>query len=192
MLRGQWKSITSLPPTALAPLIKLWLFQGQYNNSHQHNHSTAALSCGDASSRYDFLRTPLAMGVIAWRLPFVLHIAVESIAVFLFTCRPTTQLHVSECSPQARLVLRQYGALLMSSNLVCLAIVMQPEPSSLIRHISWALLVYHVFPCHRAWVRMQEMGENAEERRKAPVFARPGVHLTTHVAVCVSLIAAAC
>ncbi|KXJ97321.1 hypothetical protein Micbo1qcDRAFT_191830 [Microdochium bolleyi] len=118
----------------------------------------------------------------AWRLPFVLHVAVESVAVFLFMCRPATQLGADECSPQARLVLRQYGALLLSSNLICLAVAGQSEPSALTRQIACALLVYHVFPCHRAWVRMQSAKVKIEEARKVSVLARPDVHLAVHIA----------
>ncbi|KAH7040866.1 uncharacterized protein B0I36DRAFT_311664 [Microdochium trichocladiopsis] len=126
-----------------------------------------------------------------WRLPFLLHITIESAAVFLFTCRPESQLSTKECSVEARLVLRQYGALLASSNLICLGTILQPYSSSLTRQIALALVVYHVFPCHRAWFRLQagHEGKKGAGERRVPFLARPDLHLVLHVACCAAFAA---
>lgn len=127
-----------------------------------------------------------------WKLPFLLHVAVESVAVYFFAIRPELQLGARDFSPEARLVFRQYAALLASSNIICLAVILQPGYSSLCGHIALALVVYHVFPCHRAWVRMQGSKAPGQDGRSLPLMKRPQAHIVAHVACCVAFVAVYC
>lgn len=126
-----------------------------------------------------------------WRVPFALHVGIESVAVFLFVFRPELQLNAKESSPEAKMILRQYGALLASSNLICHGVMWQSEMSTLSRHIAVALVVYHVFPCYRALVRMRMPSGKAGTRVKEPLMANPVVHLVAHVTCCVLFVAVA-
>jgi len=127
-----------------------------------------------------------------WKLPFLLHVAIESAAIYFFAIRPELQLSAKDCSPEASLVFRQYAALLASSNIICLAVILQPEHSLLSRHIALALVVYHVFPCHRAWVRMQGAKATGQDSRSVPLIKRPQAHLVAHVACCMTFVATSC
>ncbi|KAI1491522.1 hypothetical protein F5X96DRAFT_668660 [Biscogniauxia mediterranea] len=97
--------------------------------------------------------------ITAAKLPFAAHAAIETVAALSFIFRPEAQL--PGCSPAARLILRQYGGLLLASSFVCAAVLVA-EPgledtttTMMMRLLAVALGTYHVWPCHRAWVRLR-------------------------------------
>ncbi|RDW85563.1 hypothetical protein BP5796_03888 [Coleophoma crateriformis] len=82
-------------------------------------------------------------------LPFYLHLFLETPAALNFFFNPGQQLGLSESVPQAEAVVRQYAVLLLSSNLVALAMICRPSDGTTQR-VSGALGIYHVAPLVRA------------------------------------------
>ncbi|KAK7756283.1 hypothetical protein SLS62_001509 [Diatrype stigma] len=130
--------------------------------------------------------------------PFALHAVVETAAALSFIFTPEKQLPA--CSPAARLILRQYGGLLLSSSAVCLAVLLlEPaEPgfgnssSTTCRWIAAALGTYHVWPCYRAYARLRiaNVGgrgltspEKEEENKtdSSSTLGGPVAHLAVHL-----------
>ncbi|KAI0595184.1 hypothetical protein F4775DRAFT_384086 [Biscogniauxia sp. FL1348] len=114
------------------------------------------------------------------KLPFATHAVIETAAALSFIFRPEAQL--PGCSPAARLILRQYGGLLLASSLMCVAVlVAEPglgDTTMLMRLLAIALGTYHVWPCHRAWVRLRS-GRSA-------TLGGPALHLVVHL-LCLGL-----
>lgn len=111
------------------------------------------------------------------KLPFALHCIIETAAGLTFYLKPEKQL--PNCTPEAKLILRQYGILLLVSSLICLAILRDPVFNSTTQYIALCLALYHVGCLHRAWTRMQKT--NTESLLGGPV-----VHLVVHL-VCFAL-----
>ncbi|KAI1757891.1 hypothetical protein F4782DRAFT_475556 [Xylaria castorea] len=115
------------------------------------------------------------------KLPFAIHAAVETAAGISFIVRPESQL--AGCTPAAKLILRQYGGLLLASSMVCLIIIADPGfNTTTTRLLAAALGSYHAWPCHRALTRIRTEMRVKEES----VFGGPFAHLLVHV-VCLSL-----
>ncbi|KAH9907602.1 hypothetical protein F4778DRAFT_778026 [Xylariomycetidae sp. FL2044] len=117
------------------------------------------------------------------KLAFVVHAVVETAAAISFIFHPERQL--PGCTPAAKLILRQYGGLLLSSNFVCLAVIAESEFSHTARLLAVALGSYHAWPCHRAYSRMKSKSSQgtaaAAEKKDAVVLGGPFVHLVVHV-----------
>lgn len=134
------------------------------------------------------------------KAPFALHAVVETAAALSFIFTPEKQL--PGCSPAARLILRQYGGLLLSSSAVCLAILLlepvelgNSSSSSTCRWIAAALGTYHVWPCYRAYARLRSFASGSGGGGLAPVekekekktasssstLGGPAVHLAVHL-----------
>ncbi|KAI0855747.1 hypothetical protein F4860DRAFT_448841 [Xylaria cubensis] len=122
-------------------------------------------------------RTDMQLG----RLPFAMHAAIETAAGISFIVRPEKQL--PGCTPAAKLILRQYGGLLLASSMVCLIIITNPGfDTATTRLLAAALGSYHAWPCHRALTRIR----NETRAKEESMFGGPLVHLLVHV-VCLSL-----
>lgn len=115
--------------------------------------------------------------MILAKLPFVLHAVIETAAALSFIFTPDRQL--PGCNVAAKLILRQYGGLLLSTNLICLAILSEPGFSPLARLLAAALGTYHIWPCYRAYIRIyHDLGVSVE---KKPVLGGPQLHLMVHL-----------
>ncbi|KAI0188722.1 hypothetical protein EV127DRAFT_433521 [Xylaria flabelliformis] len=116
-----------------------------------------------------------------WKLPFAMHAAIETAAGISFIVRPEKQL--PGCTPAAKLILRQYGGLLLASSMVCLIIITNPGfDTATTRLLAAALGSYHAWPCHRALTRIR----NETRAKEESMFGGPLVHLLVHM-VCLSL-----
>ncbi|KAI1118210.1 hypothetical protein F5Y14DRAFT_399590 [Nemania sp. NC0429] len=117
------------------------------------------------------------------RLAFLSHAIIETAAGISFILHPEGQLPA--CTPAGKLILRQYGGLLLASSMVCLVIVADPDISlATTRLMAVALGSYHVWPCHRALIRIRtEALSGAKERT---VLGGPLVHFIVHV-ICLGL-----
>lgn len=111
-------------------------------------------------------------------LPFVFHLLIETAAAASFIFRPEQQL--PDCSAAAKLILRQYGGLLLSTNLVCLVAIFHHQPPSCgTRLLAAALGTYHAWPIHRALARLQYKVQGDSEGQGA-ALGGPAVHLVLH------------
>ncbi|KAI1278306.1 hypothetical protein F5Y07DRAFT_71757 [Xylaria sp. FL0933] len=117
------------------------------------------------------------------KLPFVMHAAVETAAGVSFIVHPERQL--PGCAPAAKLILRQYGALLLASSMICFIIIASPAcGTTTTRLMAAALGSYHVWPCHRALTRIRD--EALDEVKGTSVLGGPLVHLLVH-SLCLGL-----
>ncbi|KAK4126904.1 hypothetical protein N657DRAFT_180317 [Parathielavia appendiculata] len=120
-----------------------------------------------------------------------LHLLTEVPASLSFLLAPHAQL--LGASPEATLILRNLGGLLMATNLVCLAVLLAKPPSDdrLTARLCLCLGTYHVWPIARAWVRMR-LRRGAHEgsgsgsggggvREEKKVLGGPVVHFVVHV-----------
>ncbi|KAI8631169.1 hypothetical protein F5Y19DRAFT_425277 [Xylariaceae sp. FL1651] len=116
------------------------------------------------------------------KLAFGLHTILETAAGVSFIIHPEGQL--PGCTPEAKLILRQYGGLLLASSMACLAILADAKYNDTTRLLAMALGSYHVWPCHRALTRIRH---ESQSREKVPlVLGGPLLHLVVHV-VCLGL-----
>ncbi|KAI0408298.1 hypothetical protein F4802DRAFT_549267 [Xylaria palmicola] len=113
-------------------------------------------------------------------LAFALHAVTETAAGLSFMVHPEGQL--PGCTPAARLILQQYGGLLLASSMACLIVVADPSfnPATA-RLLAVAFGSYHAWPCHRALARIRN--ETRPRREAAASFlGDPVIHLLVHVA----------
>jgi len=130
-------------------------------------------------------------------LPFLLHLLIETPAAVSFIFRPHKQL--PRCSPAAVLILRQYGALLLATNLVCLVVLWEelqkeananhPPPTQRRRLLSAALGTYHAWPIHRAVARLRR-DVPGDDAAAASVLGGPLLHLVAHLLCLAAFLAA--
>ncbi|KAI0102255.1 hypothetical protein GGR51DRAFT_527603 [Nemania sp. FL0031] len=117
------------------------------------------------------------------KLAFLMHAIIETAAGLSFILHPEGQL--PGCTPTAKLILRQYGGLLLASSMACLVVVIDSSlDSTTMRLLAVALGSYHIWPCYRALIRIQT--ETRHRAKEASVLGGPPVHLLVH-AVCLSL-----
>lgn len=117
------------------------------------------------------------------RLAFLGHAVVEAAAGLSFIIRPEGQ--VPACTPAGKLILRQYGGLLLASSMVCLIIIADPDLSiRTTRLLALALGSYHVWPCYRALVPIRT--EALSRAKENTVLGGPFVHFIVH-AICLGL-----
>lgn len=116
--------------------------------------------------------------MILAKLPFAIHALVETAAALSFILNPEKQL--PGCNTAAKLILRQYGGLLLSTNLICLVILFEPSFTNTTRLLAAALGTYHIWPCYRAYVRISQNKEGTNKEK--PVLGGPLLHLIVHLA----------
>jgi len=108
----------------------------------------------------------------------LLHLMVELPASINFLLRPSATLSVPQ--PQAHAVIRQYALLLMSTNLIVLALLMR-EMDQLSGKIAGALVLYHIGPIARALSRVKNQASGS-------VLGGPKLHAFVHVLCVVTLV----
>lgn len=115
------------------------------------------------------------------QLPFLFHIIVEVPASIGFFFQPSATLAAAQ--PHAHGVIRQYGLLLTTTNLVAWSFLFE-DPSPLSGRIAAALGLYHVGPIVRSWKRTKtdEATMSMRERWRGP-WLHMGVHLVCLVAL---------
>lgn len=106
---------------------------------------------------------------------FLLHFLLELLAGANFLLRPSHQL--STPVPQANAIIRQYGALLLSSSLICLAFANR-DIDLVTRRVGGALSLYHLAPISRALSRVWRGSDGR---------FWPAVHFSLHLVAFVSL-----
>ncbi|KAI8965150.1 hypothetical protein F5Y11DRAFT_313991 [Daldinia sp. FL1419] len=111
------------------------------------------------------------------KFPFALHAFIETAAALSFIFDPEAQL--PGCNTAAKLILRQYGGLLLSTNLVCLVVLFEPGFTTTTRLLAIALGTYHIWPCYRAYVRMNQNTEATDKEK--PVLGGPPLHFIIHL-----------
>lgn len=112
-------------------------------------------------------------------LAFLLHAIIETPAAISFICFPDKQLPGG--SPAAKLILRQYGGLLLSTVLISLALLTQDDLEGLRRPIAAALGSYHFWPTYRAYCRCASAVPG--DVNGASTLGGPLVHLIVHLLV---------
>jgi hypothetical protein len=111
------------------------------------------------------------------KLPLLLHAIIEAAAASSFILNPDSQL--PNASVEARLILRSYGGLLLSSSLLCILFYIRPGYDAATRIVTVAMGIYHVFPAGRAAVRIKHgAGLTGEQAR---VLGGPSLHFITHI-----------
>ncbi|KAI1303781.1 hypothetical protein F5Y03DRAFT_359051 [Xylaria venustula] len=117
------------------------------------------------------------------QLAFVVHTAVETAAGVSFIVHPEGQL--PSCTPAAKLILRQYGGLLLASSMICLVVItgLDCGPTTT-RLLAATLGSYHAWPCYRAFSRIQNEARHGAQ--ETSILGGPFVHLLAHV-VCLCL-----
>ncbi|KAK9415838.1 hypothetical protein SUNI508_10138 [Seiridium unicorne] len=111
------------------------------------------------------------------KLTLLLHILIETPAAFTFIFTPEKQLH--DCNSATRLVLRQYGGLLISSNLISVVLFSQEELGDAGRLIAASLGFYHIWPCYRAYARLTR--QVSGDIHGQATLGGPAVHLAVHI-----------
>lgn len=110
------------------------------------------------------------------KLAFAAHALIETAASISFILNPESQL--PGCSPAAKLILRQYGGLLLASSIVCVTVIADADVNDTTRLLAVALGSYHVWPCHRAYVRLRNRTPSMSE---TSALGGPLVHLLVHL-----------
>ncbi|PHH85788.1 hypothetical protein CDD83_11173 [Cordyceps sp. RAO-2017] len=121
---------------------------------------------------------------------FGLHMLVETPAALGFALAPSSTL--PQPQPHAHAVIRQYGVLLLVTNLIVAALLLPPPGdeapaghTTLHRRVATALALYHIGPTGRALLRLSRPEGEEEQRRRAgkavSLFRSPGLHLLLHV-----------
>ncbi|KAI1322864.1 hypothetical protein F5Y16DRAFT_26229 [Xylariaceae sp. FL0255] len=108
-------------------------------------------------------------------LPFLLHAVIETAAGISFIFFPHRQL--PGCSADAKLIMRQYGALLLVSSVISLAVVASPSCDDATKPLAISLGFYHAWPCYRALARIRTANP---DRSQSTFLGGPGVHLVVH------------
>ncbi|KAI0531569.1 hypothetical protein GGR58DRAFT_229702 [Xylaria digitata] len=119
------------------------------------------------------------------KLAFTTHAVIETAAALSFIVHPEGQL--PGCTPATRLVLRQYGGLLLASSMICLIIVAGSGcDTTTTRLMAAALGSYHAWPCYRAFTRIRNELRHRHRFKETWVLGGPPLHFLVHV-VCLGL-----
>lgn len=110
-------------------------------------------------------------------LAFLFHTIIETPAAISFICFPDKQLPGG--SPAAKLILRQYGGLLLSTVLISLALLTQDDLGGLERPVAVALGNYHFWPIYRAYCRCTSAVPG--DAKVTNTLGGPLVHLIVHL-----------
>lgn len=115
-------------------------------------------------------------------IPFALHILAELPASLGFFFRPSATLTAPQ--PHAHGVIRQYGLLLTSTNLVAAVFLFQASSTTASCSVAAALALYHVGPVVRATGRVR-IGEGIGNGLS---LASPWLHILVHGICAVGLL----
>ncbi|KAK3381608.1 hypothetical protein B0H63DRAFT_209777 [Podospora didyma] len=125
------------------------------------------------------------------KAPLLYHLAIETPAALSFIFKPSAQLaSAAAATPEAVLILRSYGGLLLSTNLLCAVFLARPGFDSATALVSLCLGSYHVWPLSRAWVRLFGGMPMQQGEKEQKVLGGPGVHLVVHLLGLVALVGA--
>lgn len=119
--------------------------------------------------------------ISAGGLAFLFHAIIETPAAISFICFPDKQL--PDGSPAAKLILRQYGGLLLSTVLISLALLARDDLEDVGRPIAVALGSYHLWPTYRAYCRCTSAvpGDVKGTDSSTSSLGGPMVHLIVHL-----------
>lgn len=127
------------------------------------------------------------------QFPLLLHLLVETPASLSFLLAPRSQLRGA--SPEAVLILRNLGGLLLATNLVCLVLLSAGSDgdggsrySRLAASVCLCLATYHVWPAHRAYSRIARGVVGGKDGGRK-VLGGPKVHLAVHLVCLAALLA---
>ncbi|KAK0628921.1 hypothetical protein B0T17DRAFT_170608 [Bombardia bombarda] len=125
------------------------------------------------------------------KAPLLLHLLIETPAALSFLLHPQAQL--PGASDDAKLILRSYGGLLLSTNLVCLTLLLDGTTSTtMAARITLCLGLYHAWPIYRAVSRIRRYGRVAsgppKEKGAVTVLGGPALHFVVHVVCLVALV----
>ncbi|KAF5670583.1 hypothetical protein FHETE_4490 [Fusarium heterosporum] len=112
-------------------------------------------------------------------IPFLVHVLIETPAAFTFIFRPSSQLQ--PLPPSAALILQSFGGLLLTSNLIALILIRRPF-DDVTRQAALAFSFWHIWPCHRAYMRMCGYTKE-DEASTTKTLGGPVVHLGVHAAL---------
>ena len=116
------------------------------------------------------------------RIPFILHIIVETPAALTFIFRPEAHLQ-PPISADTALICQLLGGAILTLNLICLAIVKNAvDFDEMLRLVALSLGFWHLWPIYRATTRLMGAGKGDEGQGK--IFGGPLVHLTVHTILC--------
>ncbi|KAK3945631.1 hypothetical protein QBC46DRAFT_371237 [Diplogelasinospora grovesii] len=130
------------------------------------------------------------------KLPLLLHAVIETAASLSFILVPHKQLPLppsatSSSSAEARLLLRSYGGLLLSTNLLCFVFFFSPPDLNYASGlVSLCIASYHPFPVYRAYARIQHnIGMSSSSPSQKSFLGGPALHLVVHLILFVGLLA---
>ena len=109
-------------------------------------------------------------------LPFLIHTIIEVVAGLSFISRPQSQLQ--PLSPAAKLILECYGGLLIFSSCMSLLFYTRGLDAGTTRMASCAFALWHLFPAHRAVIRIRT-GVDADGEI-GRTLGGPWLHLMVH------------
>ncbi|KAF5000757.1 hypothetical protein FGRMN_1525 [Fusarium graminum] len=112
-------------------------------------------------------------------IPFLIHVLIETPAALTFIFRPSSQLQ--PLLPSAALILQSFGGLLLTSNLIALILIRRPF-DDITRQAALAFCFWHIWPCHRAYMRMSGYTKE-DEASTTKTLGGPVVHLGVHIAL---------
>ncbi|GJD00962.1 hypothetical protein ColKHC_09787 [Colletotrichum higginsianum] len=120
----------------------------------------------------------------AAKLPFLLHVAIETAAACSFILNPASQLPAPTTA--VRLILQSFGGLLLSTNLTCLIFVARPFDGTS-RLVAASLAFWHVWPCWRAYVRLTrpDVDGGVKEKNELPETGLFGIDLLVVLHLCI-------
>ncbi|KAK3994571.1 hypothetical protein QBC44DRAFT_261741 [Cladorrhinum sp. PSN332] len=137
------------------------------------------------------------MSKLTIQIPLVIHLLAEIPASLSFLLAPRAQL--PSASQDAVLILRNFGGLLMSTNLLAVVFLFRGrggggDDGNLAGWVLLCLGSYHFWPVWRAWDRMNRLertnkddgGREKKEQKK--VLGGPVVHFGVHL-VCLVVLA---
>ncbi|KAK0704163.1 hypothetical protein B0T21DRAFT_270544, partial [Apiosordaria backusii] len=119
------------------------------------------------------------------KLPLLFHLLIETPASLSFLLFPESQLPVA--TPEATLILRNFGGLLLSTNLIALVFLLRPLFDSLSALVTLCLGAYHVWPIYRAHWRLRDTKLAQGKKHQNKVLGGPVVHFWVHVGCLVAL-----
>ncbi|KAK4229486.1 hypothetical protein QBC38DRAFT_472526 [Podospora fimiseda] len=121
------------------------------------------------------------------QLPLIFHLMIELPASISFLLFPQTQL--PGASEETILILRNFGGLLLSTNLLVIIFLLYGGHQTLNDLGGWILLClgsYHFWPIWRAWIRIKRMSREGGNKQKK-VLGGPVVHFWVHLGCLVTL-----
>ena len=113
-----------------------------------------------------------------WQLPFGIHVITETLAAASFILRPETQLATPDA--ETKLVLQLLGGLLLTTNLIAIAIATRHVFDETSRLVAAAFTFWHLWPSYRAYARLTGPA-TASGAKTRSTLGGPLSHLSAHV-----------